>query len=155
MADYIKELRKVVGSRSVILCGAGVIIVNGKGEVLLLCRGDNNKWACPAGAVELGESVEEAAIHETFEETGLKVKNLKLFGVYSGKDGYCKYPNGDEAYWVSVAFTTSDYKGEIHVDHYGSKECSFFNIDELPENINLVDRLILNDYIKGLDRMKT
>ncbi len=47
-------------------------------------------------------------------------------GVYSGQDTYYKYPNGDEVYWITVAFTSNEYKGEIRPDNYESKECSFF-----------------------------
>lgn len=35
MADYVRELRKLIGSRPIILCGAGVIVINSRGEILL------------------------------------------------------------------------------------------------------------------------
>nr|WP_312667445.1 NUDIX hydrolase [Tissierella praeacuta] len=148
VGDYVRELRKLIGSRPAILCGAGVIIINAKEEILLQHRMDNDLWAVPGGAVELGETVEETATREVFEETGLKVGNLKLLGIYSGEDTYYKYPNGDEVYWITIAFISNEFEGELRPDNYESKECKFFSVDELPENFIGIDRLILNDYLK-------
>ena len=58
---YIMNLRKVVGHRPLIMPGAGVFIINDKGEFLLEKRRDNGLWDFPAGAMELGESFEECA----------------------------------------------------------------------------------------------
>lgn len=150
MADYVRELIKLTGSQPIILCGAGVVVINPKGEILLQHRMDNNLWGFPGGALELGETVEQAAAREVFEETGVKVKSLKLLGVYSGKDTYYKYPNGDEVYWVTIAFTSNEFHGEIRPDNYESKECKFFNIRELPNNLNPNDKLIIDDYLNNI-----
>lgn len=152
MADYVKELRNLIGSKPVILCGAGVTIINSKGEILLQRRIDNDLWGCAGGAVEMGETVEEAAIREAYEETGLRIRNLKLLGVYSGKKTYYKYPNGDEVFWVSVAFTSNDFDGDIRPDNVESKDCRFFKIDELPENIFYIDTLAIDDYLKSIGK---
>ena len=148
MADYVKELRKLTGSRPIILCGAGVIVINSKGEILLQHRIDNSLWGLPGGAVELGETVEQAAVREVFEETGIEVEKLKLLGVYSGQNTYYKYPNGDEVYWITVAFTSNEFNDKIRPDNYGSKECKFFSIEKLPENLNPIDKLVMDDYLK-------
>ena len=82
---YIMDLRKELPNphRPLIMCSAGIIIIDKKGRVLLQKRTDNNKWGLPGGSLELGESFEEAAIREAYEEVGLKVKSLSLFNVYS------------------------------------------------------------------------
>lgn len=135
MDEYMKELRGLVGSRPILMCGASVVLYNAAGEVLMMHRTDNDSWCFPGGALELGEKVEEAAAREIFEETGLTVDKLKLFGVFSGKDMYYKYPNGDEVYNVDVVFVSNSYHGEIRVSDEG-REIRFFAVNELPEKIS-------------------
>lgn len=135
MTGYIKNLRKYVGHDPLIQCGASVIIMDADNKVLMIHRTDNDCWCFPGGGVELGESVEETAIREVFEETGLIIDKLRLFEVFSGKDQYYKYPNGDEVYNIDIVFTTRNYKGiaNTNEESYGFK---FFCIDELPEMIS-------------------
>jgi ADP-ribose pyrophosphatase YjhB (NUDIX family) len=42
-------------------------VVNEAGDLLLIRRTDNGNWALPGGAVDLGESVAQAAVRETLE----------------------------------------------------------------------------------------
>src|ERR1700689_2499689 len=49
-----------------------VVVVNDGGEILLIRRTDNGNWAVPGGAVDLGESVAQAAVRETLEESGIE-----------------------------------------------------------------------------------
>lgn len=135
MKEYMKEMRKLVGTRPIIMCGSSVIINNSAGEVLMLHRTDNDTWCFPGGAVELGEKVEETAAREVFEETGLIVESLNLFGVFSGEDLYYKYPNGDEVYNVDIVFKSDSYSGEVKLNDEG-KDIRFFKIDKLPERIS-------------------
>jgi 8-oxo-dGTP diphosphatase len=69
--------------------GVGVL-VEMEGGIVLVCRGQDpfaGWWALPAGYIEADESVEQAAIRECREETGLGVELLELFGVYSFPEG--------------------------------------------------------------------
>jgi ADP-ribose pyrophosphatase YjhB (NUDIX family) len=57
-----------------------------RGEVMLIRRGiapGYNKWAQPGGFLEIDETVLEAAIRETLEETGLQVEPVRIVGLYS------------------------------------------------------------------------
>jgi ADP-ribose pyrophosphatase YjhB (NUDIX family) len=49
-----------------------VAVANEAGDVLLIRRSDNGNWALPGGAVDLGESLTQAAIRETQEESGIE-----------------------------------------------------------------------------------
>jgi ADP-ribose pyrophosphatase YjhB (NUDIX family) len=49
-------------------------VMNERGEVLLIRRTDNENWAMPGGAMDIGETIAEAAVRETREETGLEVE---------------------------------------------------------------------------------
>jgi 8-oxo-dGTP pyrophosphatase MutT (NUDIX family) len=135
MTGYMKSLRKYVGHNPLIQCGASVIIIDADKKVLMIHRTDNDCWCFPGGGVELGESVEDTAVREVLEETGLDVDEIKLFEVFSGKDQYYKYPNGDEVYNVDIVFIARNYKGKANIndESYGFK---FFKIDELPDMIS-------------------
>ena len=51
-----------------------VVVVNDAGEILLIRRTDNDNWALPGGAIDLSESVARAAVRETLEESGIKMR---------------------------------------------------------------------------------
>jgi 8-oxo-dGTP diphosphatase len=62
------------------LVGVGAVIVQ-EGRVLLVQRGREpmkGKWTIPGGLVEVGESLQEAVVRETREETGLEVEPVEL-----------------------------------------------------------------------------
>ena len=136
MIDYIKYMRNLIGNKPLLICGAGVIVLDSNNRVLMQLRKDNNSWGFPGGIIELGEKVEDAAVREVFEETGLMVTDLKLFGVFSGKDLHYIYPNGDEVYIVDTLFISKNYKGSIIIEESECKDVKFFDIDNLPENIS-------------------
>jgi len=67
------------------------VVLENKGKVLLVQRALEpfaGKWALPGGFVEEGETVEQAAVREVKEETGLDIELEGLLGVYSdpGRD---------------------------------------------------------------------
>jgi ADP-ribose pyrophosphatase YjhB (NUDIX family) len=63
--------------------GSEAAIFNSQGEIFLMDRADGSGWCLPCGWVEPGESPAEAAIRETFEETGLVVYSRQLVGVFT------------------------------------------------------------------------
>lgn len=79
MSNYIMDLRKVVGHAPLLQAGASIIIENENGQVLLGKRTDNHQWGYAGGSIELGETVEEAAKRELFEEMGLVAERWICF----------------------------------------------------------------------------
>ena len=148
MPDYIKDLRKLVGNRPLLLPGASVLLFDEQNRVLLQQRADNGLWGLPGGLMELGETVEETAKREVYEETGLIISDLKLYGVYSGPDQYYKYPNGDEIFNVAIIFTAHQFEGSLLLDGNESKDLRFFEPRSLPLNISPPDKPILDDLNK-------
>ncbi len=66
------------------------VLIEMEGGLVLVKRGqppDAGEWALPSGFIEADESVEEAAIREAREETGLEVALKEMIGVYSFPDG--------------------------------------------------------------------
>ncbi|WP_308639817.1 NUDIX hydrolase [Paenibacillus silvisoli] len=133
---YIMDLRKTVGSRPLIMAGACVLIFNHEGQLLLQRRTDSNDWGTVGGSLEIGESLEEAAARELYEEAGLNAGFFKFITVLSGKDMYYKYPNGDEIYNVMAIYEANDLQGEPRVNDDESYELKYFSLDEPIEHIN-------------------
>lgn len=131
---YIRELRKLVGHRPLILPGAVVLVFNNEGKLLLQHRSDGG-WGLPGGLMELGESLEETARREVKEETGLDIGELKLEGVFSGAEYYLKVANGDELYSVTTVYSTNEYAGELEIDELESIDLQFFSLDQLPDDL--------------------
>lgn len=148
MANYILDLRKKVGKIPLLMCASGVIIVNESREVLLIQRADNGLWGIPGGSLELGEKMEETAVREVFEETGLTVGNIELLGIFSGKELNYVYPNGDEVFLVVSIYVSTDFTGNMVEDGIESNEVRFFNIDNLPSEIHNPDIPVWDDFIK-------
>lgn len=99
--------------------------------------------------MELGESTEDVARREIFEETGLTVDKLNLINVYSGPQNYIKAENGDEFYVVTVAYYSEGYEGELNIDKSESIKFDFFFPDELPSNIVRSHKLILDEFLSN------
>ncbi len=152
--NYLMDLRKTVGSRPLIACGAGVAIINHQNKILLQKRADNDCWGFIGGMLELGESIEEAVKREVYEEIGVKLLTISFFKVYSGKDFYYKYPNGDEVYNVINLFTYRGYmtESQLNANNNEVKEARFFSVGELPENISPPDIPIIKDIIKLIQK---
>lgn len=132
---YISELRKTIGSRPIISVGATVLVTNDQQEVLFQHRSDTHDWGLPGGSMELGETLEEVAIRELEEETGLQTTQLELIGVFSGPRFYFQYPNGDETYSVIHLYHAKDVTGTLAMRDGESLNLSYFNQTTLPETI--------------------
>ncbi|MDN4526837.1 NUDIX hydrolase [Fictibacillus fluitans] len=145
---YIMELRKLIGSRPIIMTGACVLLFDNKGEILLQKRKDNGCWGLPGGALEPGEQLEEAAARELLEETGYIARDLKIMHIFSGEEFYYKYPHGDEVYNVIAAYVCVKYGGLSHPDGIEVEELSFFGLHELPENLNPPDVPVIEYFIE-------
>lgn len=119
-----------MGHEPILLNFAGAIIADERGRVLLQRRGDRDMWGLPGGALELGESAEEAVIREVREETGLQVRVERLVGVYTRY--FDTYPNGDQAQTIVIAFACSAVGGELRVDRVETLELRYFTPAEAP-----------------------
>ncbi|NYI97293.1 8-oxo-dGTP pyrophosphatase MutT (NUDIX family) [Streptomonospora nanhaiensis] len=90
-----------------------VIVVNDRDEVLMIRRTDNGNWALPGGAIDLGESVPEAAVRETREETGITCEITGISGIYSDPRHIILYTSDGEARQeFSIVLTARQLSGE-------------------------------------------
>jgi ADP-ribose pyrophosphatase YjhB (NUDIX family) len=90
-----------------------VVVVNDAGEILMIRRTDNGNWAVPGGAVDLGESVTQAAVRETLEETGIECAVTGIVGIYSDPRHVVLYTsNGEVRQEFSIVLTARHLDGQ-------------------------------------------
>jgi len=69
----------------------GIVVLNDKGEVLLIKSNryitQSEEWEIPAGRVDKGESLRDAAVRETMEETGYTISELQPVYKYNPSNG--------------------------------------------------------------------
>lgn len=90
-----------------------VVVTDDAGRILLIKRSDNDNWAVPGGAIDLGESVAQAAVRETKEETGIDCEITGLVGIYSDPKHVLLYTsNGEVRQEFSIVLTGRVVGGE-------------------------------------------
>lgn len=130
--------------------GIGVMIFNKEGKVLLILRNDDAKkadsdmrlegtWTFPACKVKLGETIYDASVRKVKEEVNIDIENPKIISISDDINDY--------AHFVTIGLASKGYKGNIsfgnseeHVDY------KFFDINDLPENLCMPSRNIVNNY---------
>lgn len=140
---YIEDLRKEVGTRPIIMAGVAVIVLNDSREILLQKRADTRDWGTIGGSLELGESYEEAARRELYEEAGLRTKDLHFRAILSGADMYYQYPHGDEIYNAVVVYEAEGIEGEPQINDDEGLALRYFSLEEPVPDLNEVSVKIL------------
>ncbi len=115
-----------------------------RGIVLIRRRNEPPGWALPGGFVDYGETVEQAAVREAREETGLSVVLTGLLGVYSD-------PARDaRRHTISTVFTARAPDTETLRGGDDAAEAIFFLPDALPSPLAFDHGIILADFLRGL-----
>ncbi len=99
-------------------------------KVLLLKKAmglfGEGKWNVPGGKIRPGEDSGDCAMRETFEETGLRIKNLEQVGlVHFYKNGRRDVPE-----WTGYVFVSRKFSGTLTEGREGSLK--WYSIDSLP-----------------------
>ncbi len=115
-----------------------IIELKDRGIVLIKRKNPPYGWAIPGGFVEYGESMEQTAVREAKEETGLDVQLIRQLHTYSAPD---RDPRQHTITTVFVARATGEPKADDDAALVG-----IFKEDNLPEDIAFDHREILADY---------
>ena len=118
-----------------------IIEIEGQGWVLIERRNPPPGWALPGGFVEVGASLEQAAVREAREETCLEVELLGQFHTYSDP---ARDPRMHCISTVFVARAEGTPKAEDD-----AKSVAVFPRDRLPEVMAFDHRKILEDYLNS------
>ncbi len=121
MPKYVKY-RAVRATQRKFTVSAGAVILNQKGEVLLLDHllRPGSGWGVPGGFINPSEQLEEAVRREVFEETGLEIENVRLVWVRT-------------IYRHIEAIFLADGVGEPKVKSLEIKAAKWFAVDQIPE----------------------
>ena len=111
---------------------------NDRPIILIERKNPPHGWAIPGGFVDIGETVEQAAIREAKEEVCLDVKLTALLGLYSDPE---RDPRGHTVSAVYIAEAcgqarAADDAANVHL----------YNINNLPNKLAFDHQRILSDY---------
>lgn len=120
-----------------------IIVLIHRGEEALLVKAKNFRrdyYGLVAGFVETGEALEECVAREVYEETGLRVDNIRYFGSQPWP-----YPMG-----LMVGFHADYVEGEIALRDGELREAAFFgrdNIPAIPGKMSMA-RMLIDDWLQ-------
>lgn len=120
-----------------------VIVLIHKGDEVLLVRAKNFRtdfYGLVAGFVETGETLEEAVAREAFEETGVRINNIRYFASQPWP-----YPCG-----LMVGFNADYISGDIHLQSSEIAKGGWFRKDSLPtipEKLSIA-RMLLDEWLE-------
>lgn len=97
-------------------------------QVLLIKRNDFPVWGLPGGGVDDGESIAQAAVRETREETGLEVKLTRQVGIYSRP----KWRHGGDH---GILFAATPLGGQLLTMTDETDDARYFDVTELPADL--------------------
>jgi ADP-ribose pyrophosphatase YjhB (NUDIX family) len=102
------------------------------GRMLLVHKIDNDFWALPGGAVDLGESVTDAAVREIAEETGVTIELTGLLGIYSDPGHVMAYDDGEVRQQFSILFNARLISGLARQDDMEIKAVQWVDPSDMP-----------------------
>ena len=136
-AEINKRYQSSVRGNEIHRVGVAVGLINKRKEILLEKRKDCGWWGVTGGKLDLGETIEDCALREIYEETGAKIykKDLIFVGNFSNPNEgrILQYPER-RVHLVDVVYICLIDIDEFQISDE-SIELRFFNINELPSHI--------------------
>lgn len=114
-----------------------VALFDPNGNILMLRRKDNDKWTMPGGTLDYGESLNDCAVREVREETGLQIRITGLIGTYSDPHIVIAYSDGEVRQEFTLVYAAEIESGELKIDDE-SKEAAWVPLSSTIE-LSLAD----------------
>ncbi len=109
--DYYDDPAAPAANSLVVAVAA--VVLDDTGRVLMIQRTDNDLWAIPGGAQDVGETTTAAAVREVREETGLDIEITGLVGIYSDPLHVIAYDDGEVRQEFSICFRARPISGKL------------------------------------------
>jgi ADP-ribose pyrophosphatase YjhB (NUDIX family) len=124
------------------------IVANDQGKLLLVHKTDNDLWALPGGAMDVGESMADTVVREVKEETGIDVAVTGVVGIYTNPNHVMAYDDGEVRQQCSICFTTRMLGGQLATSSETS-EVAWVAPDQLDSlNMHPSMRLRIDHYLE-------
>jgi ADP-ribose pyrophosphatase YjhB (NUDIX family)/uncharacterized protein (DUF952 family) len=111
--------------------GANAAVFDDRGRILLVQREDNRLWCLPSGHVDLGETIAEAAVRETEEESGIIVEPGRVVGIYSDPRAGLRIGLGLRYHIVNIVIACRQTGGVLRPSDE-TPDVGWFDPDDLP-----------------------
>jgi ADP-ribose pyrophosphatase YjhB (NUDIX family) len=133
-----------------IVPSVNIVVTNDADELLLIRRSDNDNWAVPGGGVDLGESLSQAAVRETREESGIECEVTGLVGIYTDPRHVILYTsNGEVRQEFSILLTARLTGGDLATSSETS-EVRWVPVSEVGDySMDRSMRLRIGHYLHG------
>lgn len=128
ISPYIRSLRERVGHELLLLPSVSVLCRDDRGRVLLVRDAGTGSWSTIGGLVEPDEHPRDAAVREAKEEAGVDVELDGVLDVLGGPAFRVRYPNGDEAAYVTIVFAGRIVGGTVEPDGEETIEAGWFDV---------------------------
>ena len=115
-----------------IVVACTVFVTDDEDRVLLIRRTDNDLWALPGGAQDIGEYIAETAVRETREESGVEIEVTGLVGIYTNPHHVVEYSDGEVRQQFSICFRAR-YLGGKPTPSSESSEVRWTDQDDLDQ----------------------
>lgn len=114
---------------------AAAVIHDGNGKILLMQRGpeardENGRWDIVGGAIEFGESIDDALVREVSEEMSTKPLNIEFLGAY---DAHREH-NGSKTHWICLLHSAQVNPADVKIGEPAKiSAIGWFGLDDIPE----------------------
>lgn len=115
-----------------IVVAVTAFILDNAGQLLMIRRTDNDLYAIPGGAQEIGETISQTVVREVVEETGITVEVTGLVGIYSDPEHVIAFTDGEVRQEFSICFRARPVGGELRTSSE-SKEVRWVEPNRLDE----------------------